>query len=401
VIHTAGLIHRDIKPSNLWLEAPDGRIKILDLGLARPLHAEANLTQTGLIVGTPAFMSPEQARGEALDPRTDIFSLGCVLYSLCTGLQPFDGETTMAVLTALAVENPKPPHEHNPAIPAALSDLIMRCLSKDARWRPTSADEIAQELRQLESLLSTDADVPVAVPIAADGSGDTSGGRPGSGTEALPRRSKKSKRRKKRASGAKLWVPIIMLAVLLTAALTFAAVKIAGRLSGPPEHPPGPGRSGLGPGTTVTVGTVFLTDMTPSQDHRFGPSGFIPPAPPGKPPFDKIPPLFEGRRLDHGILMHPDMDTLSCDMTFALGGRFTRFRTDVCLNETGTSNGVLTFRVYGDGNSQPLWEAPVRSHRDKPSCDISVIGVDRLRLVVTATDSHGAHALWIDPRLEK
>jgi tRNA A-37 threonylcarbamoyl transferase component Bud32 len=102
--HARGLVHRDIKPSNLWLEAPTGRVKILDFGLAR-LNAEAHpVSQVGLIVGTPAFMAPEQARGEVVDYRADLFSLGCVLYWLCTGQLPFKGTDVLSTLTALATE---------------------------------------------------------------------------------------------------------------------------------------------------------------------------------------------------------------------------------------------------------------------------------------------------------
>ena len=115
--HALGLIHRDIKPGNIWLEAlpagPEGvgsraRVKILDFGLARITRENVHLTETGLIVGTPSYMAPEQARGDKLDARCDLFSLGCILYRLCTGRLPFQGESTMALLTALALDDPKP-----------------------------------------------------------------------------------------------------------------------------------------------------------------------------------------------------------------------------------------------------------------------------------------------------
>ena len=87
--HARGLIHRDVKPANIWLESPSGRVKLLDFGLARAAGSRSDLTQTGRVVGTPEFMSPEQARGEELDPRSDLFSLGAVLYTLCAGRPAF------------------------------------------------------------------------------------------------------------------------------------------------------------------------------------------------------------------------------------------------------------------------------------------------------------------------
>ncbi len=122
--HERGLIHRDIKPSNVWLEAPPGRVKLLDFGLARAVRDEAHLTQEGAIVGTPAYMAPEQARGEAVDARTDLFGFGCVLYRLCTGEVPFKGPDAIATLMAVTLDHPKPPRDLNPDVPPALNDLI-------------------------------------------------------------------------------------------------------------------------------------------------------------------------------------------------------------------------------------------------------------------------------------
>ena len=122
--HERGLIHRDIKPANIWLEAaPDVsrgvRVKILDFGLARAAdRTDVHLTQSGAIVGTPAYMAPEQARGEAVDRRCDLFSLGCVLYRMATGEPPFRGKDPMAVLLALTTEAPRPPRKLNPDLPA-------------------------------------------------------------------------------------------------------------------------------------------------------------------------------------------------------------------------------------------------------------------------------------------
>jgi hypothetical protein len=153
--HARGLVHRDIKPSNLWLEAPTGRVKILDFGLAR-LNSEAHpVSQAGLIVGTPAFMAPEQARGEAVDSRADLFSLGCVLYWLCTGQLPFNGTDVLSTLTALATEHPEPPQAISADVDPALSDLIMELLHKDPRLRPASSQAVIDALAAIDSSVGT------------------------------------------------------------------------------------------------------------------------------------------------------------------------------------------------------------------------------------------------------
>jgi serine/threonine protein kinase len=145
--HRIGLVHRDVKPANLWLEAPNGRVKVLDFGLAKPVDADIEVTKSGSIIGTPAYMSPEQARGLKLDARTDLFSLGAVLYRLCTGKSPFEGPSTMAVLTALAADDPRPIHELNPKTPEPLAKLIHQLLAKKPEQRPATADEVVRRLR--------------------------------------------------------------------------------------------------------------------------------------------------------------------------------------------------------------------------------------------------------------
>jgi WD40 repeat protein/serine/threonine protein kinase len=149
--HACGLIHRDIKPGNIWLDnRHQGRVKLLDFGLARGTTEEVHLTQSGAIVGTPAYMAPEQARSEKVDHRVDLFSLGVVLYRLTTGQLPFRGDNTMSILTALALDTPKPPREINADIPPHLAELIERLLSKDREQRPATAKAVADELSQIE-----------------------------------------------------------------------------------------------------------------------------------------------------------------------------------------------------------------------------------------------------------
>ena len=146
--HERGLIHRDVKPANLWLEAPAGRVKVLDFGLARAADGEVGLTGSGGIVGTPAYMAPEQVEGAA-DHRADLFSLGCVLYRLTTGRPPFEGSTPLHELRNVAFQHPEPPSRWNPETPAALSHLIQRLLSKDREDRPSSALAVVHALDEM------------------------------------------------------------------------------------------------------------------------------------------------------------------------------------------------------------------------------------------------------------
>ena len=149
--HERSLIHRDIKPANLWLDASaKGRVKILDFGLARPETDDTGLTRSGQIVGTPAYMSPEQAAGEKLDGRSDLFSLGVVLYRLVSGQLPFRGNSMIAVLTALATQDPAPVESLAPETPPALSRLIGRLLAKRREDRPARAEEVVDTIGAIE-----------------------------------------------------------------------------------------------------------------------------------------------------------------------------------------------------------------------------------------------------------
>jgi serine/threonine protein kinase len=167
--HQRGLVHRDIKPANLWLEAGSDRVKILDFGVARGGGSNANLTSAGAVIGTPAYMAPEQANARPVDSRTDLFSLGCVLYRLTTGELPFKGVDTLSVLAALALHHPQPPCQLNPAVPQQLSDLIVRLLKKDPQNRPSSAAEVADEFAMLQKEATHDEDfVPQPIALVRD-----------------------------------------------------------------------------------------------------------------------------------------------------------------------------------------------------------------------------------------
>lgn len=165
--HSAGVIHRDIKPANIFVLANE-HAKILDFGLAKMLpSARANQasgngshssnghhrTDSALVVGTVAYMSPEQARGEGLDERSDLFSFGCVLYEMATGTLPFSGATAAVIFDAILNRQPVPPRVINPDLPPGLEDAILRLLAKDRNSRYQHASEIRAELKAL--MLST------------------------------------------------------------------------------------------------------------------------------------------------------------------------------------------------------------------------------------------------------
>jgi serine/threonine protein kinase/sugar lactone lactonase YvrE len=140
--HAQGLIHRDIKPANLLLENGLARVKISDFGLARMVDDVA-LTQSGVVAGTPEYMAPEQARGEPVDHRADLFSLGSVMYAMCTGRPPFRGTTAVAVLRRVSDEEPPSLRSLNPEVPAWLEAVVVRLMAKDPGARVQSAAEVA------------------------------------------------------------------------------------------------------------------------------------------------------------------------------------------------------------------------------------------------------------------
>src|SRR5262245_50961345 len=146
--HKQGLIHRDVKPANILLENGVQRVKLTDFGLARAAD-DASLTASGYIAGTPLYMAPEQAAGEPVDARADLFSLGSVLYEMCTGRPAFRAPSTVAVLRRVCDETPRPIREVNPDIPEPLCWVIERLQTKNPADRPASAKEVVDLLTQL------------------------------------------------------------------------------------------------------------------------------------------------------------------------------------------------------------------------------------------------------------
>jgi eukaryotic-like serine/threonine-protein kinase len=146
--HQNGIVHRDIKPPNI-IYSPQGAIRVTDFGIARIEDPNGHqMTQAGEILGTPLYMSPEQVMGQALDGRSDMYSLGVILYQLTTNRRPFQGATLAAIFRAITQDSPEPPQILDPAIPAPLSDLIMRLLAKDPSRRFSNGDDLIRALQE-------------------------------------------------------------------------------------------------------------------------------------------------------------------------------------------------------------------------------------------------------------
>lgn len=163
--HAQGLIHRDIKPGNILLESTNDRVKLTDFGLAR-VAEDVKLTCTGFVSGTPLYMAPEQALGEEPDPRSDLFSLGAVLYEMCAGQPPFVGNSALAILKQIADVKHRPLRELNPAVPEWLAETIDHLLAKKPPQRIQSATHLAELLEFEWALLKTTSeDLPTVCQV--------------------------------------------------------------------------------------------------------------------------------------------------------------------------------------------------------------------------------------------
>ncbi|MGB7295314.1 MAG: protein kinase [Candidatus Aminicenantales bacterium] len=164
--HRLGVVHRDLKPSNIILDS-EGNARIMDFGIARSLTGKG-ITDSGVMIGTPEYMSPEQVEGKEVDQRSDIYSLGIILFEMLAGCTPFSGDTPLSVAVKQKTEAPPDPRRLNPQIPADLSRLILKCLEKNKSERYQSSEELRSDLEKAEK------GIPATERIAADKKSPTS-----------------------------------------------------------------------------------------------------------------------------------------------------------------------------------------------------------------------------------
>ncbi|HXQ62909.1 MAG TPA: Stk1 family PASTA domain-containing Ser/Thr kinase [Acidimicrobiales bacterium] len=179
--HRHGVIHRDVKPGNVLI-TEEGTVKVTDFGIARAVNTEESLTQTGAVMGTATYFSPEQAEGMGVDARSDIYSLGVVLFEMVTGRPPFMGDTPVAVASKHVRENPPTPREINPSVPPDLEAIILKCLAKSPEYRYATGDDLRVDLLRFREGRAVGA---VAPPMMAQPTMGTTQAVPYSGTQVM------------------------------------------------------------------------------------------------------------------------------------------------------------------------------------------------------------------------
>lgn len=189
--HSRGVVHRDVKPANI-LVSREGRVKVADFGIAK-VESSHEMTRAGVILGTPDYMSPEQATGGTLDGRSDLFSLGCILYECVTGEAPFRAQSLTGVLIRIVNDEPSPVDAASRGLPVELDSILEHALAKDPEWRYANGDELANALASLPTVDASKA-VPVAsvTPTFPESSSDT--GAPDSVADSLMREARRTTR---------------------------------------------------------------------------------------------------------------------------------------------------------------------------------------------------------------
>jgi serine/threonine-protein kinase len=213
--HAAGLVHRDVKPPNV-LVPPAGLVKVTDFGIAKATGSD-DLTRTGSVMGTARYLAPEQVSGDAADARTDVYALGLLLYEMLCGKPPFGGETDVATAMARLTTTAPPIRAQRPDVPAALDDLVHRCLARDPDRRFPSATELRAALLRIR------ADATGAQPVRARPSPAPS---PGPSPRPAPRPAKAPARRKRRGNAATwIWVAIVFLLAAAAGIIAFLVLR--------------------------------------------------------------------------------------------------------------------------------------------------------------------------------
>ncbi|HEX6130125.1 MAG TPA: Stk1 family PASTA domain-containing Ser/Thr kinase, partial [Actinomycetota bacterium] len=216
--HAQGVIHRDIKPANVMVTR-DGHVKVMDFGIAR-IETADTAPQTSAVLGTAAYLSPEQAQGQPVDARTDIYSLGTVLYELLCGRPPFTGDSPVAIAYKQVNETPKPPSALNPEVPPALDAVVMKALSKNPANRYQTAVAFREDLERVRQGREVD-----ATPLMAAGADATQVIARPQATQVLPPQAEEP------GGGRKVWLGVLI-GVLVVALLAGAGYLIAQALSG-------------------------------------------------------------------------------------------------------------------------------------------------------------------------
>ena len=183
--HAQGIIHRDVKPANVLIADDTGTVKVADFGIARAANARQGLTMPGTVLGTASYLSPEQAQGAEVDHRSDIYSLGMVLYEMLTGKAPFTGDSPVAIAYQQVSQTAPAASTHNPRVPPALDAVVMKAMSKAPAARQATAEELRAELLAVDRVVGDpDATAAIVAPVAATGESTTV--LAGSSTSVLP-----------------------------------------------------------------------------------------------------------------------------------------------------------------------------------------------------------------------